>query len=198
MDSADRDLFLTEKKKDCLFSDPRLSLYRTFYETADHEELGPYYSLKLRSYAVVVALDGDGRYICVRQFRHGIGRITTEFPAGGIAALPGEESISAEAALRGAKRELLEETGCTSGHWTHLFTACANSTLADNKAFLFLATGCRRTAAPQPDHTERLETVRLAPSELEARIRQGDFPHPVHILAWYLARERQAAAADKP
>ena len=192
MDAADRKLWLTEKRTEPLFSDRRLTLNRTVYEAPDRKELGPYYSLKLSSYAVIVAVDEAGDFLCVRQFRQGIRQITTEFPAGGIIADRREARISVETALRSAKRELLEETGCTSERWTHLFTAAANSTLADNYAFLFLAEGCRKTAEQKLDKTEYLEARSYSPDALEALIRTGGFQHPIHILAWYLAKERLA------
>ena len=84
MNPADKKLWLTEKTTECLFTDRRLTLLRTVYEAPDHRDLGPYYSLKLGSYAVIVAVDEVGNFICVRQFRQGIRQVTTEFPAGGI------------------------------------------------------------------------------------------------------------------
>ena len=190
MDPADRGLWLTEKRAECLFSDNRISLIKTFYDPPDHIELDPYYSLKLGSYAVIVAIGEDGNLICVRQFRQGIRKITTEFPAGGIKARSDEETISIDTALSSAKRELLEETGCVSDDWIHLITLASNPTLADNYAFVFLAKGCRKISGQKLDMTEYLESRNFAPNELEAMIRNGGFQHPIHILAWYLAKER--------
>lgn len=197
MNPADEKLWLTEKRTERLFSDRRLSLYRTEYEAHDHRELGPYYSLRLGSYAVIVAVDTAGNYVCVRQFRHGIRQITTEFPAGGIVSDADNEALSVETALQNAKRELQEETGYVSESWTHLFTVASNSTLADNYAFLFLATGCVKASEQRLDKTEYLEARAFAPDELEALIRGGAFQHPIHILAWYLARERLSETGEK-
>ena len=196
MNRADKKLWLTEKETECLFSDRRLSLLRTVYEAPDHRDLGPYYRLKLGSYAVIVALDQAGNYLCVRQFRQGIRQITTEFPAGGIIPDPGAQGISAETALRSAKRELLEETGYASEKWTYLFTVPANSTLADNYAFLFLAEGCVRESEQKLDRTEYLEAVSCAPDALETLIRTGRFQHPIHILAWFLAKEKLSETGE--
>ena len=54
------------------------------YRFPDGSTFSPFYSYSRRSYVVIVASDPEGRYLCVRQFRHGIGEVTTEFPAGGI------------------------------------------------------------------------------------------------------------------
>ena len=188
MKDKDNKLWLTETETKCLFSDQRIALLQTEYEAHDHKKLGPYYSLKLGSYAVIVATDVSGDYICVRQFRHGIRQITTEFPAGGIRTGEGE-NISAEVALQNAKRELLEETGYVSDNWKHLFTVAANSTLADNYAYIFLAENCRKEAEQKLDETEYLEISIYTPGDLETLIRAGGFQHPVHILAWFLAKE---------
>ena len=89
----------------------------------------PYYNFSRRSYVVIVASDEADRYLCVRQYRHGIGEVTTEFVAGGIECdtdreyLTKQDTItSREDALEAAKRELEEETGYTSDEWEHLIS----------------------------------------------------------------------------
>lgn len=79
----------------------------------DGSEFEPYYSYSRRDYIVVVPFDEDGNLICVRQYRHGIREVTTEFPAGGIERTDGKEyggdkDLNAEDALEAAKRELRE------------------------------------------------------------------------------------------
>lgn len=60
---------------------------------------------------VVVAQLPDGRYVMVRQWRHPLGRVFTEFPAGKLDA--GEEPLAC------AKRELQEETGYRAQRWAY-------------------------------------------------------------------------------
>ena len=83
------------------------------FELPDGTVFSPYYNFSRRSYVVIVASDEEGRYLCVRQYRHGIGEVTTEFVAGGIECdtdreyLTKQDTItSREDALEAAKREL--------------------------------------------------------------------------------------------
>jgi ADP-ribose pyrophosphatase len=60
---------------------------------------------------MVVPLLDDGRVVLERQWRHPIGRVMVEFPAGKLD--PGEDRLAC------ARRELLEETGYTAREWAH-------------------------------------------------------------------------------
>ena len=106
----------------------------------------PYYSYSRRDYVVIVASDPEGNYLCVRQFRQGIRKVTTEFPAGCVektdrAGNRDAAEQNVEAALKAAKRELQEETGYVSDDWHFLLAVPSNATLADNYAYLFTAGG---------------------------------------------------------
>ena len=90
------------------------------YRFPNGSEFAPYYSYSRRDYVVIVATDTDGNYICVRQYRQGIRKVTTEFVAGGLERADGKEyragenDAGSEDSLEAAKRELLEESGYTS------------------------------------------------------------------------------------
>ena len=66
-----------------------------------------------RPAAAVLPVDGDGKIIFVRQYRHPIGGMALEIPAGIL-----EEGEEPEA---GAARELEEETGKRAGKLTPAF-----------------------------------------------------------------------------
>lgn len=59
----------------------------------------------------IVGLLDDGQVLLERQYRHPVGRVMLEFPAGKLDA--------GEGALACARRELLEETGYTAREWAH-------------------------------------------------------------------------------
>ncbi|MBR5116335.1 MAG: NUDIX hydrolase [Lachnospiraceae bacterium] len=161
------------------------------YRFPDGTVFEPFYSYSRRDYAVIAASDENGDYICVRQFRQGIKRVTTEFPAGGIERKDGKEygSGSAEDALEAAKRELREETGYESDEWEHLLTVPSNATIADNTAYLFAARNCRRVSGQSLDETEFLSAEVHSREELQKLIKSGEFPQAMHILALLLGEK---------
>ena len=181
-----------EINTDHLVQDEWIDFRSTYWRLPDGSDVGPYYSYTRKDYAVVVASDEEGNYICVRQFRQGIREVTTEFPAGCIDLRRGKITGSNDrddfAAFKAAKRELLEETGYVSDDWEYLLDVPANATVCDNYAFLFIAKNCRRIAEPSPDDTEFLEVVKLSAEQIEMLIKQGGFQQAMHIAAWLLAR----------
>lgn len=182
-------------KVEHLIQDKWIDFRRVRYQLPDGTEFGPYYNYSRRSYVVILASDTDGNFLCVRQYRHGIGKVTTEFPAGGIERSGGYEYVTkedkasdAENALDAAKRELREETGYVSDEWTHLITIPSNPTISDNYAFIFIAENCRKEGDPKPDATEFLQLRLLSPAQIDQLIHAGEFPQPDHVMAWYMRK----------
>lgn len=185
-----------ELRTEHIIMDQWIDFRKSVYRYPDGRVFEPFYSYSRRDYAVIVASDTEGRYLCVRQFRHGIREVTTEFPAGGIERKDGKEygasqDLSAEDALDAAKRELLEETGYESDEWRHLLTIPSNATVSDNYAHLFVARNCRRVAGQHLDETEDLTVVKHTAHEIEEMIKNGDFQQAMHVTAWLLALRRQ-------
>ena len=185
-----------------LIRDEWIDFRRSAYRFPDGSVFEPYYSYSRRDYVVIVASDEDGNYLCVKQYRHGIKEVTTEFPAGGIERKDGKEyggnqDVSAEDALDAAKRELLEETGYESDDWKHLITVPSNATIADNYAHLFLARNCRRVAGQELDDTEFLNVTILSPEQIEELISAGKFQQAIHIMAWLITIHSQHSSSGQ-
>lgn len=182
-----------EISREHLIQDEWIDFRRSAYRFPDGRVFAPYYSYTRRDYAVVVASDEDGRYLCVRQFRQGIRAVTTEFPAGGIDPRDQRQDgrSAEEIALAAAKRELREETGYESDRWTHLLTVPAQATISDNYAYLFMAENCRPVSGQQLDDMELLRFSRMSGAEIDRLIAGGGFQQAVHILAWLLTREKK-------
>ncbi|MCM1101100.1 MAG: NUDIX hydrolase [Acetatifactor muris] len=190
----DENLAWEEVSTEHIVQDEWIDFRRSAYRFPDGTVFEPYYSYSRRDYVVIVASDEDGNYLCVRQYRQGIGEVTTEFPAGGIERTDGREYgaggdiSSAENALEAAKRELLEETGYVSDEWRFWLTIPSNATIADNYAHIFEAKNCRRHGEQHLDETEFLHVRKHSADEIEDMIHKGNFQQAVHVMAWLLTK----------
>lgn len=113
-----------------------------------------YYVRESHGFSVVLALTPDQRVVLVRQYKHGIGEIVTELPAGAID--PGETPAAC------AVRELAEETGYAGAPPEHIRSFITDPTNSDSRFHLFLIRDAVPTHEPDPDPTEEIE-VSLAP-----------------------------------
>ena len=134
----------------------------------------------------VVAVTADERVVLIRQYRHGIGGVHFEVPAG--ATDPGDTSLELA-----ARRELLEETGYSGGTWSPWMTLSANPALQNNLTYTFLAEGV--TAGPaSPEESEDIRVHLVAVDEIETLIDEGGFTQALHAapLMKLLLRRRRA------
>ena len=182
-------------KTEHIVRDKWIDFRRVRYRMPDGTEFGPFYNYSRSSYVVILASDTEGNYLCVRQYRHGIGQVTNEVPAGAIERSSAAKSDSAawadtakEDTLAAAKRELQEETGYISDEWKHLITIPSNATMADNYAYIFIAKNCRRVSSLNLDDTEFLNVRKYTAQEIEDLIAGGQFQQAIHVMAWYMAK----------
>jgi len=137
----------------------------------------------------VVALTDRDEVVLIRQYRHGLGAVHWELPAGST----DPEDTSLEEAGR---RELREETGYGGGRWSLLSTLSANPALQNNLTYTYLAEGVTPLgdAAPEPSEDIRVHLVPLA--EVEAIIERDGFVQSLHTapLLLLLLRRRRAQA----
>lgn len=190
-DKEDRELAWEEVSCEHIVTDEWIDIRRSAYRFPDGSVFEPFYSYSRRDYVVIVATDTDGKYLCVRQFRQGIGRVTTEFVAGGIERSDGKQyggDVGAEDALSAAKRELSEETGYESDEWRFLLTIPSNATIADNNAYIFEARNCRKAGSQSLDDTEFLNVKKYSEQEIEQLISEGKFPQSMHVLSYLLSK----------
>ncbi len=131
--------------------------------------------LEAADWANVVALTPEKKILVVRQFRFGMGKFTTEIPAGLIE--PGEPHEEA------ARRELVEETGYTAREWRYLGWVQANPAFMNNLCHLWLALDVVKTAATQMDEGENIQIAELTLEEVREQIRAGEMRNSLTLLA---------------
>lgn len=160
-------------------ADPWIRLRADECRRADGVAIKPYYVLEYPDWAQVVAFTEDSRLILVRQYRHGIGRVTRELPAGCVE--PGESPCAAGA------RELREETGYVCGALTHVATTFADPAHCTNRIFVLLGQGARRLTAPAPDATEDIVVEHVALETARELARTAGLDHAAQIASLALA-----------
>ena len=136
---------------------------------------------------IVPVLRAPGRedvFLMVRQFRHGVELVTTEFPAGLVE--PGEEPLHA------AARELEEETGYHAGRLTPLGRISPNPAFMNNWCSTLLAEDMTRVGGLSLDETEELEVHEVPVSALRESIGTGELINALTMVAMMLYDRRGA------
>lgn len=150
----------------------------------------------------VAALDEAGRVLMIRQYRHPVGRLLWELPAG-------LRDVAGEPLLASAQRELLEETGYRAADWLVLADFFSSPGISTERVRVFLARGL--TLVPESEqryvrhHEEAHLLVGWLPlGQAAARFLAGDLHNGVTgvgILSAYAASQDGFAVlrrADAP
>ena len=106
----------------------------------------------------VLALDDAQRVLMIRQYRHPVGRLLWEIPAG-------LRDADGEPPLRTAQRELLEETGYTAREWHTLVDYFTSPGFSTERIRIYLARGLERADHPghEREHEEKFIVIGWLP-----------------------------------
>ncbi len=147
----------------------------------------------------VVAIDEADRVLLIRQYRHPAGALLWEIPAG-------LRDVAGEPLAETARRELLEEAGCTATDWRVLTDFLSSPGISTERLRIFLARDL--TVVPQaereyvPEHEEAYLTVAWVPlDEAVAGALSGDLHNGVAILgilSAYAARKEGFVTLRRP
>lgn len=150
----------------------------------------------------VVALDDRGRVLLLRQYRHPVGRLLWEVPAG-------LRDVDGEPLRALAERELLEEAGYRADRWDTLVDVHPSPGMSDERSRIFLARGVVEVPPEEIDfervHEEADMPVVWVPlDEAVRKVLDGDLHNMLTclgVLAVRAARETGFAGlrpADAP
>ncbi|HEY4461711.1 MAG TPA: NUDIX hydrolase [Streptosporangiaceae bacterium] len=102
----------------------------------------------------VVALDESSRVLMIRQYRHPVGRLLWELPAG-------LRDVQGESLLVNAQRELLEETGYRARRWDVLTDHYSSPGIITERLRIFLARDLELVPESERDFVPEAEEAHL-------------------------------------
>jgi ADP-ribose pyrophosphatase len=141
----------------------------------DGRVIDDFHRVVVPDFAIMVATDPTGGIMFLRQYKHGLGAVSLTLPAGHV--------DDGEMPLDAARRELLEETGCTASAWQPLGHFVVNGNQRCGVAHVFAADGARRVQAPDAGDLEEMELVVLDRGAAAAALRNGDISILPHAAA---------------
>jgi ADP-ribose pyrophosphatase len=161
-------------------ADQWLRLRNDVVQAPDGRTLPPRPVIEHPDWVDVIALTADLNIVLVDQYRHSVGSVRTEFPAGTVD--DGEEPLAA------IQRELLEETGYASDEWHLLGTAPVYPPLQTNRISSFLALNARRIGGQALDEGEVIHAYELPFTQFIEQVESATIELPALQLAglWWL------------
>jgi len=121
------------------------------------------------------------KFLMVRQWRHGSGCLSLEFPGGVLESGESEEA--------GAQRELVEETGWKAGHIIKLGEFNPNPAIMSNRVHVYAATNLTFSGNQDLDEDEYVDVEQVPIEEVLKGMGKEPFVHALmaSALCLYLA-----------
>lgn len=169
-------------ESETLFRQPWFTVRKDVCEIPNGKQHAAYYILEYPDWATAFALTEDGKVLMVRQYRHGLGVVSTELPGGVID--PGEDAKLAIA------RELKEETGYEFASIEEIGKVAPNPATSNNYMHMFVAKGGKKVAEQSLDDTEDLEVLLMSIDELKQLVKENKIVQSLHVTCIFYALQK--------
>lgn len=181
-------------KTEYLVDAPWLKVAKETCELPNGKVIDDFYTLWQPDWVLILARTAEGKWVMTEQYRHGTGKIALEFPAGII--------DKGETPEQAALRELQEECGY-----------CVDPRLREDddgareddkgKAIRYLGKfpvnpdrhrgvfhvvfidGVVKSGSTHFDSTEDIESLELSDEDLQKKMADGTFNHPLQIAGYF-------------
>ncbi|NTW83397.1 MAG: NUDIX hydrolase [Chlorobiaceae bacterium] len=174
MNSANEPGYWTTLSSEYLYRKPWLTMRRDTVLLPNDRIIDDYYVWEFPPWCNVIAVTKDREVVLIRQYRHGLGKVHYEIPAG-------VHDKEGESILESARRELLEETGFGGGSWKPWMELSANPALQNNICYTFLAEGVERIGTQFLDATEEISVHLVNHDELRSIVLDGGIMQALHV-----------------
>lgn len=165
-----------------LFKQPWLTVRKEKCELPNGKVMQAYYTLEYPAWVSAFAMTKDNKVLFVKQYRHGLGVVSTELPGGVVDA---GESIEQAMA-----RELKEETGYEFESFEMIGRISANPATTNNYMHMFIATGGVKVAEQKLDETEEIEVLHYSIEEVKTLVREHKIIQALHTATIFYALEK--------
>ena len=164
-----------------LVNAPWLKVAKEKCELPNGKMIDDFYTLWQPDWVMILARTQDIKWVMTKQYRHGTQEITLEFPAGII----DKGETPEEAAIRELQEECgfcLDERGVPI---TYLGSFSVNPDRHRGRFHVVFIDGVERLGNTHFDDTEDIETFTFSDEELQAKIADGSFNHPLQIAGYF-------------
>ena len=173
---------------------PWLKVAKETCELPNGKVIDDFYTLWQPDWVLILARTTEGKWVMTEQYRHGTGKIALEFPAGIIdkGETPEEAAIrelQEECGYGTVKGDPGTESGMTekgaTGVTKYVGSFSVNPDRHRGVFHVVFIDGVERLGKTTFDDTEDIETFLYSDEELQAKIADGTFNHPLQIAGYF-------------